>query len=58
MSKNTIAGTVQETGGKIRAKVDHALGDTEGEMLGIKDQVAGNVKKNFGKMEDALKNNN
>jgi uncharacterized protein YjbJ (UPF0337 family) len=53
MNKDTVAGTIKETGGKIRAKVDHVMGDSKGEALGRKDQVTGNVQKNYGKLKDA-----
>ncbi len=54
MNKDTVAGAVKETGGKIRAKVDHAVGDHKGEVQGRKDQLEGNAQKNFGKVKDAI----
>ena len=54
MNKDTIAGSIKETGGKIREKVDHAVGDKKGEALGIKDQVTGNAQKNYGKLKDSF----
>ena len=55
MSKDKIAGAVKEAGGKIRAAVDSATGDKKGEALGKKDQMTGNIHKNFGKLKDAFK---
>ena len=54
MNKDTIAGSIKETGGKMRSKVGHALGDTKGEVLGRKDQFSGSLQKNFGKVKDKL----
>lgn len=55
MNKDTVAGSIKETGGKVRSKIDHALGDTKGEAKGLADQAAGNVQKNYGKFKDSLK---
>jgi uncharacterized protein YjbJ (UPF0337 family) len=55
MNKDTIEGTTKEIGGKIREKVDHAVGDKKGEAQGIKDQVTGNIQKNYGKLKDTVK---
>lgn len=55
MNKDTVAGAIRETGGKVRAAVDHAAGDHKGEALGRKDQLEGNLQKNFGKVKDAVK---
>jgi uncharacterized protein YjbJ (UPF0337 family) len=55
MNKDTIAGSVRETGGKIRSKIDHATGDTKGEALGLKDEFEGNAQKNYGKLKDSIK---
>ena len=55
MNKDTIAGAVKETGGKIRASVDHAVGDKKGEAQGRADAVSGNAQKNYGKVKDAIK---
>ena len=57
MNKDTIAGAVKETGGKIRSKIDHAVGDKKGEAQGKKVQAAGNIQKNYGKLKDSIKNN-
>ena len=54
MNKDTVAGAIKETGGKIRASVDDALGDKKGAALGKKDEVEGNLQKNYGKVKDAL----
>jgi uncharacterized protein YjbJ (UPF0337 family) len=55
MSTNTIEGTIEEIGGKIRSTVDHDVGDKEGERQGKIDQVKGNIKKNIGLVEDKIK---
>ncbi len=55
MGKDTIAGAIKETGGKVRSAVDHALGDKEGERLGKMDEAAGNLQKNYGRVKDAVK---
>jgi uncharacterized protein YjbJ (UPF0337 family) len=55
MNKDTVAGAIKETGGKARANIDHALGDTKGEIQGRKDQIEGNAQKNYGKVKDAVK---
>ncbi len=51
---NAAAGAVQEAGGKIRQKVDEAVGDHKGAAYGVKDQVEGNLRKNTAKLSDAL----
>lgn len=56
MNKDTVAGAVKETGGKIRSKVDKAIGNKKGESLGRKDQAMGNLQKNYGKLKDSIKN--
>lgn len=54
MNKDTIEGAVKETGGKIRRKVDGALGDSKGQALGSKDEAAGKLQKTYGKIKDKI----
>ena len=56
MNKDTIAGAVKETGGKVRSKVDRAIGDKKGEVLGKKDQALGKMQKDYGKLKSSIKN--
>lgn len=53
-NKDTIAGKVQEVGGAARKNLNNAIGNEEGAARGARDEVAGNVRKNFGKVKDAL----
>ncbi len=55
MNKDTVAGSVKETGGKVRSAVDSALGDKKGEALGKIDQATGAAQKNYGEVKDAVK---
>jgi uncharacterized protein YjbJ (UPF0337 family) len=54
MNKDTISGSIKEAGGKMRSKVGDAVGDKKGEAYGLKDQAAGKVQKNYGKIKDAV----
>lgn len=54
MNKDKVAGAVQEAGGKARFKVGQITGDEKGQAAGIRDAVTGNVRKNIGKVKDAL----
>jgi uncharacterized protein YjbJ (UPF0337 family) len=54
MNKDKIAGSIRETGGKIRRKIDHAFGDKKGEALGARDEMAGRAQKNAGKLKDSF----
>ncbi|MDX1975285.1 MAG: hypothetical protein SFT92_06375 [Rickettsiales bacterium] len=54
MNKDEVAGAIRETGGKIRKKVNKAIGSNKGAALGLKDEVAGNAQKNYGKLKDPL----
>ena len=54
MEKDTIAGKVKETGGKVRRNVGEMTGDREGQARGAKDQISGKVQKNWGKLKDSL----
>ncbi len=55
MGKDTVAGAIKETGGKIRESIGKMTGDTEGEAQGTADKVTGNIQKNYGKLKDSLK---
>ena len=52
MNKDTIAGAIKETGGKVRKNIDRAFGDKKGAARGAADEIAGNTQKNYGKLSD------
>ena len=54
MNKDTVAGSIKETGGKIRKEIGKITGDTESQARGTADEVSGNVQKNVGKLKDSL----
>ena len=54
MNKDTVAGAIKETGGKIRKEIGKITGDTESQARGTADEVSGNVQKNVGKFKDAI----
>ena len=55
MNKDTVKGSIEETGGAIRKKVGQITGDKEGEARGAVDEIKGNAQKNYGKVKDAVK---
>jgi len=54
MNKDTVAGAIKETGGEIRESIANVTGDDKAKALAQKDEVEGNVQKNYGKVKDAL----
>ena len=55
MDKDRVEGAAENVGGKIKAGVGKALGDSKMEAEGKADQVKGKAKNAVGGIKDALK---
>jgi uncharacterized protein YjbJ (UPF0337 family) len=54
MNKDQIEGRVEETKGKIKAKVGHAAGKPAVENRGTAEKIAGKVQKSYGDAKEHI----
>jgi len=55
INSDTVEGTLDEYGGKAKAKLGETFGDTKTEASGRLDEVKGKVQDAYGKARDAVK---
>ncbi len=55
MNKDHVKGTFNETKGKIKEEVGHAVGNDSTAAEGVFDQVKGKVQKAVGDLKDVVK---
>lgn len=55
MNKDQVKGTAKEIGGKIQKEVGKAVGSTEQQVKGMKNQAEGNIQQKAGDLKEAVK---
>lgn len=55
MNKDQVKGAAKEIGGKIQKEVGKAVGSTEQELKGMKNQAEGNIQQKAGDLKEAAK---
>ena len=55
MNKDQVKGTAKEIGGKIQKEVGKAVGSTEQQVKGMKNQTEGNIQQKAADLKEAAK---
>lgn len=56
MNKDQVKGKAKEVGGKIQKNVGDAVGSSEQEAKGLKNQAEGNIQQKAGDVKETVKN--